>query len=60
MSASFVDFNFIGTYITIESIESNYILNNLLNDGGVKVYDESAVRVLRTQLNELKKEQSLT
>ena len=43
MSATFVDFNFIGTYITIESIESNHILNNLFNDGGVKVYDESAL-----------------
>ena len=43
MSASFVDFNFIGTYITMESIESNHILNNLLNGGNVRIYDESAL-----------------
>ena len=43
MSASFVDFSFIGTYITIESIEANLILNNLFNNGGIKVYDESAL-----------------
>jgi hypothetical protein len=43
MSASFVDFNFIGTYITIESIEANLILNNLFNNGGINVYDESAL-----------------
>jgi len=43
MSATFVDFNFIGTYITMESIESNHILNNLFNDGNIKIYDESAL-----------------
>jgi len=43
MSATFVDFNHIGTYITIESIESNHILNNLLNGDNVKIYDESAL-----------------
>jgi hypothetical protein len=43
MSASFADFNFVGTYMTIESIESNHILNNLFNDGGIKIYDESAL-----------------
>jgi hypothetical protein len=42
-SASFADFTFAGTYINMESIESNYILNNLFNDAGVKVYDEAAL-----------------
>ena len=42
-SASFADFNFAGTYITMESIEANLILNNLFNDGGIKVYDEAAL-----------------
>jgi hypothetical protein len=40
---SFADFNFAGTYINMESIEANLILNNLFNDGGIKVYDEAAL-----------------
>lgn len=42
-NASFADFSIAGTYMTVESIEANNILNNLFNDGGVKVYDESAL-----------------
>jgi hypothetical protein len=42
-TARFADFSIAGTYITIESIEANLILNNLFNNGGINVYDESAL-----------------
>ncbi len=42
-NASFADFSIAGTYISVESIEANNILNNLFNENNVKVYDESAL-----------------
>lgn len=42
-NTSFVDFSIAGTYISVESIEANNILNNLFNENNVKVYDESAL-----------------
>jgi hypothetical protein len=42
-NVSFADFSIAGTYMSVESIESNHILNNLFNENNVKVYDESAL-----------------
>lgn len=42
-NTSFADFSMAGTYISVESIEANNILNNLFNENNVKVYDESAL-----------------